>query len=405
MSKWLESKAENAFENPYSTSAIIDVDDIYKLVDASNRPTLAESFIGTFDKFCTAFVWFPINLYNFSDDYYHYLHIGDREFYPVVFPISDYGGGVKAYPVSEQLYGYSLGEYYYSRKHNDYRDYEPYTTVSLYLPYYGYTDLPTKEILNMYLQFRLYIDFKSGKAMYVIGVNPNSVDIPREDKTLPGVDDTNTRIIGQYSFQLGAEFPLGKNNFADIQRNVFLGAMRGAISVGNAISPTLHRSVTQQEPSIAKSTKTITARNKKGQFTARRKHTSEKVETKGDKITESKSYGKPLSSTSSMLVDIASGMTSTPQVERTDGAVFGVHTTQNIKIVIREAKILPVDSNYAHIYGLPLGEVKQLSQIYGYAEVSETHIEGNFGAITEEERSQIDGLLSSGVIFPNPPTT
>lgn len=411
MSKWIEINSEGfiGWDNTMSQTIEINPWQVSALMYGVLNPPLTQVFLGDFSKWCSSLMLYPIARPIFDSETSGYLRVSNTIFKPNTFSEHLFGIDDTIYArdtIIPLSLGFTLGEYHYTRKYNDYRDFEPYTTVSVYLPYYGFVDISTKEIIDKYVQFRLYVDFKTGTAMYVIGVNDNSVSNENPPYIYGGnVDDTNTRIISTHNFQLGVEIPIGQVNVSDLKRNLFLGSLKGAVSIGSSLTPTVHRSVTQQAPSITKTTKTITARNKKGQFTARRKHTSEKVETKGDKVTESKSYGKPLSTTSSMLVDIASSMTIQPSIERLTTPWLGGATCQSIKIVIREAKILPVDSNYAHIYGLPLGEVKQLSQIYGYAEVSETHIEGNFGSITEEERSQIDGLLSSGVIFPNPPTT
>ena len=52
------------------------------------------------------------------------------------------------------------------------------------------------------------------------------------------------------------------------------------------------------------------------------------------------------------------------------------------------------------MYGQPLGEVKQLSELSGYTEIANLHIEDSgFDTATQEELLMIMQELSSGVLL------
>ena len=73
---------------------------------------------------------------------------------------------------------------------------------------------------------------------------------------------------------------------------------------------------------------------------------------------------------------------------------------ESVKVIIYRPKMQDVDADYNHLYGKPLGEVRTLSELSGYTEIGEVHIDGeDFASATETEMAMLQEALLNGVIL------
>ena len=92
----------------------------------------------------------------------------------------------------------------------------------------------------------------------------------------------------------------------------------------------------------------------------------------------------------------------TPSLDRVDNSQLNVATCQNVVFIHRKPIIVTdiYSAAYRHLNGSPLCEITPLTNITGYTELSDIHLEGDgFGQITDEEKVRLDNELSNGIIL------
>lgn len=302
--------------------------------------------------------------------------------------------------------GFTLGEY----KHipnGDFTDFEPYTQIEVYLPYYGQVSLKVADIYNKYVQFRLFIDFYTGQGTYYIGVSdessaPYSLRVPWRAGL--AVVDGNTRILGTYTCQLGYSIPYGQSGASEAIRNITLGLVKGAATIGGAaIAGAIGAGVASTVSSTVVDYSS-TARNRNPQTGRQiiRGSVSRHEETTTTETTTRNTWkGDVVNGCFNTAVNAIANANISPQFDRSNNPFSDSIGPRSIYVVKKRVNIKDVDAEYAHLYGNPLGETRTLSFVHGYTECSAIHFEGvNFGSATSEELKLITQFMSSGVILP-----
>lgn len=355
---------------------------------------------GEYTKWCSNLTWYPFNIihYNPNPNSRKHLSVGGvesndiycRDFLPI-----------------EADFGYFLGSYHYPTA-TSFTDYEPYTRLQLWLPFYGLADIKIAEVQGKYIQIRLYIDFATGQAQYVIGVNPNNVTCSTEpflrrsvNGTTYAVDDTNTRIIGTYVFNIGYDIPITSSGMADTLRNISMATLKGAATIGaSAIASATGADIVKTSSSEHQVTK-VESMNQSGR--GRKTATIDRT-TAGSSKTDYSGYArqKRISTASQTASAVLEGMAMNPQVDKCTSSILNSATCRSVMVIKR--KVVPtVDRTsvaYLRFYGAPLGQVKTLGDLTGYTEVSEIHFEGEgFSQATAREISMLEQAFSDGVIL------
>lgn len=379
--QWMDGGVKGK-ETGMNSNVVLTPLQVSKLALEQLSPSFQEIVIGDYTRWCSSLIFFPF--YIETTHPLGRLFVGKLE-------LAVYG----KYLDNNHLSGYYLGEYYYRGHYNDFRDFEPYTTLQIYLPFYGYVDVPIADVMNKYIEFRLNVDFHTGQAMYVIGVNNNSVECPNPPFML-GVNDIDTIILSTHIFSLGINVPLGQSGMADTIRNISMGALHGLASVaGYSLIASTGLGISS---SSRVSTNIIkTRRPTDNRLTTKRKETSESV-TNYDNTNYARS--RAVSECFETASDSLNNMLIRPSVESPNNPFVNDNTSKSIQIVYKFAKVLDVDSSYNSLYGKPLGEVRMLSDMHGYTEVSAIHFEGNgFSNATSKELEMIENQFSNGVIL------
>ncbi len=373
--------------------------------EAIDIPTLTEAFFGDITKWSASLLYLPF--------YIQDLKAGQFLKTPYANYIQIMAGELD---ILTETGGYTLGEYYCASLRGtnispSFLDYEPYSKLEVYLPYYGFAELKIADVLNKYIQFRLRVDFKTGQATYYIGVNESSVSQPNAPKW-DMENDINTRIISTYVFQLGYNFPIGRTDAADNLRNMLSSAIKTAAIVGASyIAPALGAGISTTEvlteTTTAPSTTTQTVqggkRTKKGGSPNIVSTTEGGAQSQTKHITtntQSQFIAQRVNACFEGAGEALSNLGLRTQTDKPNNSFADGVGARQVKIIRKFSRLVPRDESFGKLYGFPVGEVRKLNTLSGYTEISNIHIEGEgFETATHTEIAMLNKLLSDGVIL------
>lgn len=380
--KWLTNKGGSwTAGSSMNSKVVLTVSQANSLAAASYNVSLPSLVFGDYSKWCASLMYYPLILN--ADDTEYKLSAGGI----------DYDTTVRGLITTFNEFGFTLGEYKYPEA-TSYLNFEPYTKIEVYLPYYGFATLKVADIEGKYIQFRLYVDYNTGQAQYVVGVNPNSVENGPYYPSVLAMDDTNTRILGTYNFQLGVSVPIGSTNFNETVRNTILGVGKAAISIGASFAtdylPTSHTKSTQK---LVK-----TSRNPSTGRQITQAKTTKTREKEAFTYGTAERFNTAISTSATVLGNIGF---STQGITANNGSLNN-NLCQSVAIVVTKA--IPTintetSSTFKALNGLPLGKCMLLGEVKGYTKVSDIRLEGDgFCQATQEEMAELEQLIYNGVI-------
>lgn len=345
------------------------------------------------------------NIVNFTDT------IASLQLYPFkVLPYSNPNGvnilktvngtynNITAYKIDYSAYYTTLGEFFVRPYFNNFADYKGYTQIKLFLPLLGYVDVDVNECMGKWLQFRLSIDFFTGKGMYIIGVSDNSITIANPPYPTLN-EDGDMRVISTFECDVGIDIPLGKSNIGDIKRNMLLGAVKTIASVGassyiGALPPSVTTTTAHTEFEVQGR-----ALEKGSRLKTMRSGESDTIKTTTTRKPVDKS--KPVMEAIDGSIDTLNRLHIWGNTDRVNDAGLLWSMTGSVKVIIYRPKMIPTDSEYDFLYGKPYGAVNLLSRMGGFTTVSNFHLEGeDFGNATETELGMLHNALMDGIILP-----
>lgn len=121
------------------------------------------------------------------------------------------------------------GEVYVDKYYNSYLDYEPYTSIDIYIPYIGVRPLNVSQVVGHTLCLGYYVDLNTQQVTALIGLDGSPSDLGN--------------VLTQYIGSIGVQTPLSGTSAQDMIRNVVsqttglitgVGAIAGGIASGNA---------------------------------------------------------------------------------------------------------------------------------------------------------------------------
>lgn len=349
------------------------------LATFSTKVTVEGLIFGDYTQWCSSLVWFPI-------DY-------TKDMTPQELVVNITNTGVESYPINARDFGsYFVGQFYYSSVYNDFRDFEPYTTAQLYLPFYGFVDLKIADVYEKCIQVRLQVDKGTGQACYTIGVTDTVLEVPYPPYMI-GIDDSVTRILSQHVFQLGVTIPLGSANAINTARNVITSAVKGVAMVAGS-----YANLALGLTSMTTNTKTVnTHRN----YRTGRQITTSTQQKMSETDTSNYAKGRAISETFETSAETLARLQISPTTDKPNNTIINSINTTSVKLIRKYCNMKPVDESYNELYGKPLGEVKTLNEVGGYTEISRIHFEGSaFATATQTEIAMLQDLFSDGVILP-----
>lgn len=231
--------------------------------------------------------------------------------------------------------------------YNSFLDYEPYTSVQLYLPYIGYVNLEPRKVMGNKLKVSYVVDLFTGNATAYVQV--------RETLT------ETYNVIMICEGKISIDIPITARNAAETVRNMLMtglgiGAGQLTAKVGAVASAAMSQGATAPLGAVSVITNEISS--SVSMISAMREHI-----TKG-----------------------AQG----------DG-YNAWYAPQSPHLIITRTRAKYPD-NYAHYYGKPSGKTSRLRDLEGFTRVSSVHVE-NVATATQDELTEIERLLKTGVIL------
>lgn len=260
-------------------------------------------------------------------------------------------------------------------KHNydNFLDFAPYSSASLYIPYIGKVQLPINLVQStssdsrpMRLEFR--VDYTSGDFMAILFCNIKGVDIALSHwngncarPVKVSVDDDSSAIIAGAN-RLASMFSFGASGSIGAQTS------RGAGDFSSSSDPVSHNSMDFKN------------------------HT----EGINSSYHEGHSAGKSASA-SFRMPSMPSSVTTNQHMigNGTATGELGYLGIQDIVLTV-ERPIWWKPYDYGNLVGYPTKKVAKLASVKGFARVSDAHIRCK---ATATEKNEIATLLSEGVIF------
>ena len=297
---------------------------------------------------------------------------------------------VKAYLVPQYLKPVKMVNEHIPRKFRTFLDYNPYTQLSVILPFYGELELNINDFLDKFLVILLNVDLKTGMGKYIVISSEDDFDNYAENNV------KTQRIVTQVQCQVGVQIPLTSTNYSENIRNLWLGIGQTASIVATGVLANPSESIT---------TTSSTRKNliyKKA--TSRSNKVSKNPYLEGVHTTNTKSVReiKPNNQHLGTLASYSSfsalqNMYNRTSSEKNSGTF--ANSIDNIAhsfVIIKYPKL--INDNFDNYLGKPCGKILKINTIYNnkYFKCTAIHINGT--TATNEEISEIEDLLSNGVI-------
>lgn len=387
ISDWLNNRGFIGLETYFEGKVKLDYLNTTALANFIINPPIADSIFSDPDKWLSSLTFYPfdVNTGSFTDKYK--LQIGGSETDIVCNHVN---------PLSF----YTLGEFHIQPHFNNFADYDGYTKIRVWLPYYGYTEIPCNETMGKWLQVLLRVDYRTGGGCYYIAVSDNSIPHTGTPQIGMGVitetEYGNCRIIATCDCQIGTPISLGQSNTAQVYRNIITGAVKsvGNVAGGYAISRLGGSTTKGTEKWYTKKTK----RNPKTgrQITTRTVEDEKEIDFQTSPYDTGYAVAEVFDSASTSL----SYMHSAGQADKPNSPAVYIGTPETVHVVIYRPRLQPVSQDYGKLYGYPLGQTVELSTLTGYTEITNVHIEGEaFETATEQEKGMLMDAITSGIIL------
>lgn len=258
-------------------------------------------------------------------------------------------------------------------------NYEPYTDIQLFVPFFGWTDLPVNEVMGKTLTAYLSVDFNTGEGMLILTVTYGQF----------------TRLLLTITNQLGYDIPIGSTNARQVVANYYRQwaslAGTGATMVAGLKGATSTTTKMGSEQVLRKT---------KGG--SNRKYTLEQSETTTTKFNDPSRY---VGQATKEVNDVLGGNAIHGSVSRgnSNNVLNNFALSNNAILLIKQANVIwPGNSVYEHLYGyacLTNGCLKDFNTsenqnlLFRFDEIEYTQIP----KATQEEMSLIFDALKGGV--------
>lgn len=311
---------------------------------------------------------------------------------------------IEAIPIELKLL-YTMGQWKCDLDSNNYLNTNGFTKIDVYLPYLGYVELLPNDCLNKYVVFLLHVDLTSGMGTYYICTSDTSVGTEEDNPNFyPLLDYGNykyiNRILSTYTFQLAHEIPVSGGTAVEIGKKLTsLVVKAGSSLIGTYVGYALGGFSSTAVTGTVKQD-FISTSNKKPSLMVNTAKQVTNSSTASDFSKTAKTYSN-INSFETLSSALALGVEPNNAGDRVNNSFSLSTASKEIHIVVKKPKQAPRDEqSFNHLFGKPLGEVRKLSNLTGYTEISEFHLEGEyFKEITDKEKSLLLDQLSSGIIL------
>lgn len=280
------------------------------------------------------------------------------------------------------------GEYTFPKLYNDWRDYRPYTKISLFIPYVGWVELDNAVIYSDNfrsdgIHFRYVVDLVSGDCIFQlynylvdgIAVDPNNITNANPLSKI--------NIIEQYNCNPCDNVLISNSNHLEV--------LRKGLTIASNVIETVASGIAGGGAALAKAN----AANMKQKGVTRN---AKQIATDKAQMTQAKAdiTSNTFSSVSDFVVALMSDTRGSKNYSTNSAGFINLDT--RTQFLIRYEKLKYVEpEGYAHLVGRPSNYKGKLKDLQGYTEVGGVHLEG-ISTATSEEISIIENNLKSGVL-------
>lgn len=251
--------------------------------------------------------------------------------------------------------------------YNNYLDYEPYTQLQLYVPFFGYITIPTNVVIGNKIYLYLSVDFITGLGTLYI-----TVDIDGEET-----------LINTQNSKIAYDLAYGSTNINELERLTELTKSRDANRIisnmlGNTLSVLTTIPIGMVNP-IAGVTMGLSAL----------------VNTARGSFSDITTYFNDVdnSATTPLNGNTVSGGGS-------QNGASNLISPRGIFILRERVQEYRPATNYSQYLGRPLELQRRISTLHGFTKVGSVHIEGSdFAKATEQEKQTIEQTLKNGFIL------
>lgn len=237
-------------------------------------------------------------------------------------------------------------------------DYEPFTKIELVLPYCGSIRLDTDEVMNSKLSIVYHVDLLTGNCIAFIHSKRGNLN----------------SVIAQLNGNVSYNIPITGDNFSKLT-STLLGIATGGISTvaQNGAASTVASNAPNSSPKGSNVSSRYTAEMNANAFNSSRS----------------------IATSANAVADV---MSTKPSVTRSGdfSSNNGIFAIQYPYLIITRPK-QSVPKSYPSHYGHLSNITETLSNLSGYTVIEAIHLDGV--SATEEEKSELESLLYSGVIL------
>lgn len=285
--------------------------------------------------------------------------------------------GVFMAPATTQFVDVDCGSLFIDEHYGSALDYNPYTKVSLFLPFVGMVNLDTDEVMNKTLFVKYRVDIVSGACVAKVFVG----------------DSNDKSCLYQYSGDCSIAMPINSADFSGYKAAV-IGAAKavalGAAAAGSGL--TAAAEAARFESAVSGGAEITFTEEQKSQYEKAMSNISSSVKNTPEKASFADAAKKQTSNT------VGSVVSGKIEVEHSGGfsGNTGVLGIRRPYVVIKRPDMCNPEQ-YGKYNGRPCQMYLSLGSLSGYTEVQSIQLTG-FSA-TNPELAEIAGLLKGGVIL------
>lgn len=243
-----------------------------------------------------------------------------------------------------------MGTIFVQGLYKDFRDYEPYCKVKIYLPFIGEIDITSSLIINKWVNFTYVVNVYNGEVLVDIKTNTSNTN------------DNNWILIKTLKTTIGINLPIGSSNYAALANRTAMDAISGLL---------------------------VMAGNMAGGYALNN--------VEGGAGAGLVSLGRFAGTMASDAIALNSPDYNTSGVIGNGGTMS--FNGKNV-IITLFYNVVDLPSNYAKTYGFPAQYTTILKSLNGFTIVSNPHLEGNgFKNCLEEEKKEIEKILTTGFLL------
>ena len=311
---------------------------------------------------------------------------------------------------------------YYCDLADAYYNYEPYVSCEIYLPFFGWIDMPMKYILKDTLTFWLKLDYITGQGTYYIckGHPDSTTNIPVV-VDYDGGDDRETywtnlfnsiQLLGQYNAQIGIALPMTATNANDIWRNIAVGVAKVGVGIATQNVALAASGVTQivttETTETTPVTETISSRQLNPD-TNRLRTTETLTSVKAGGTVSKSSVSTYKRSTVPMKMELIKDtvnsslniiQSSTLKTQQDKATMPTTSACGSNCVIVRFNKLnlVPTDDNYYFLEGGPTGKYDKIDNYVGYTKISNFSLNMDRN-MTLHEYEMLQQILPNGIIL------